>query len=103
MKIKVILIIMVLCFVACNKGKDKDIDIKIPEKTMALIIQDMAKADKMVNMSKEDSTKKDKMRRDYKQSILKHYNVSEKDYETSLRLYLNNRDKMDKVLNQAEK
>lgn len=93
---------MVLCFAACSKNKDKDKDIKIPENTMALIIKDMSKADKMVNMSKADSTEKIKMKSDYKQSILKHYNVSEEDYDSSLRLYLNNKDKMDKVLNQSE-
>ena len=98
-KIKYILLLFVVFFLfACSGNKDKKLPkVSIQPETMLQIMTDMSKAERMTmdnNLNKEE---RQQLMQEYKQSILKHYNVSPETYDKEMQIYLDNPKLMHKL------
>lgn len=98
-KIKYILLLFIFfSLFACSGNKDKQLPkVSIQPATMLQIMTDMSKAERMTmdnNLSKEE---RQQLMQEYKQSILKHYNISEDVYDKDMQTYLDNPKLMQKL------
>lgn len=98
-KIKYILLLFIFfSLFACSGNKDKKLPkVSIQPATMLQIMTDMSKAERMTmdnNLSKEE---RQQLMQEYKQSILKHYNISEDVYDNDMQTYLDNPKLMQKL------
>ncbi len=93
-----ILFFCLLIFGGCNK-REKSLDVKISQDNMAKIILDINKAYYMVETSSESDTVKEKMKKDYKNSICKHYNTTAEQYDKDLKTYLANGEQFKGIMN----
>jgi arginine decarboxylase-like protein len=98
---KVFFIIIIVLMVSCNKHKKNEIKTDVSIDTISCVMKDMTKANQMIKLLDKDSIEKQKMEQDYKQSILNHYNITEHDYDSCLKIYLKNPTTAQKLLDKA--
>lgn len=73
--------------ISCSNKKD-DLDVSISKEKMANIIVDLNKAHILISHSDVEDTIKEQIKKDYKESICKHYGVNSETFDHDLKIYL---------------
>ncbi|MBR1626151.1 MAG: DUF4296 domain-containing protein [Bacteroidales bacterium] len=94
---------VIFLLISCTDDKSQEIKPTLSEDVMASIMSDMTRADYMLMISDRDSAETEKMRRDYRQSICRHYNTTVETYESDLQIYLQDEKRMKNIFDKAKR
>lgn len=99
MRCKILILLSCLLILSCSGKREKTLDVKISQNDMVKIIRDINRAYYMVESSPVNDTIKEKMKKDYKNSICQHYNTTPEQYDKDLKTYLANDKQFKAIIN----
>ncbi|MBQ9254756.1 MAG: DUF4296 domain-containing protein [Bacteroidales bacterium] len=90
-------VLLLIFFYACSSNnKNTEPQVQISPKTMSEIFTDIVKAERLSAKNVGSKEEREQIFSQYKKSIFSHYNITEKQYKETLKIYLSNPKLMEK-------